>query len=273
VRSCDGDAGRSLNATGRRNPQHDYGLAILLLGIADRTVPAEQVEALRALVRRFLWASYLERHEPSRAAKEFVAVRAVARTMPEPSATLIEYVTKRDVIHLGSRLLPYIDDYGSDPALSPSRSPEPAAPVFLLHGCDDNVVPAAESQYLGDDLRGHTHVRLLLTDLFSHAEAHQPARTVDVLKVIAFWADLLSQSPTHDKVEPIRSHGRVPHVHQRSPSGLPQILRVPRLGIPTSVIRNVFCSMLPRAPRIWDAGPTSRGRFRAPAKEDAGPIF
>jgi pimeloyl-ACP methyl ester carboxylesterase len=150
-------------------------------------------------VRRFLWASYLDREETSRATEEFAAVRAAARTMPEPSATLLKYVNNRDVIHLGSRLLPHISDYANDPALSPSRSLTPSAPVFLLHGRDDNVIPAVESQYLADDLRGDARVRLLLTDLLSHAETDQPATALDVLKLIAFWGDLLAQSPTRDR--------------------------------------------------------------------------
>ena len=43
--------------------------------------------------------------------------------------------------------------------------------MFLLHGMDDNVVPAQESEFLAADLRGHAPVRLLLSGLISHAEA------------------------------------------------------------------------------------------------------
>lgn len=188
-----------VNAAESHRPPHDYGLAIVLLGVADRLVPAEQVDGLRTLVRRFLSASYLDRTEKSRAAREFAALRAKARTMPEPSATLLEYVNNRDVAKLGSRILPHIGDFGNDPALSPSRSPKPAAPVFLLHGRDDNVIPAVESQYLAHDLHGDTRVRLLLTDLFSHARLDEPTRAIDVLKLIAFWGDLLARSPTRNR--------------------------------------------------------------------------
>jgi dienelactone hydrolase len=194
VESQPGTPIHSLNDADGRRPPHDYGLAIVLLGVADRLVPSDQVDALRALVRRFLWASYLDRTEKSRAAQEFTALRAETRTMPEPSATLLEYLNQRDVVRLGSRLLPYIGYYGNASALSPSRSPKPTAPVFLLHGRDDNVIPAVESQSLADDLRDHSRVRLLLTDLLSHAETDQPARGVDVLKLIAFWGDLLAET-------------------------------------------------------------------------------
>src|SRR5918996_1002647 len=41
------------------HPPHDYGVAVGLYGVADRVVPAEQVEPLREGIRTFLWASQL----------------------------------------------------------------------------------------------------------------------------------------------------------------------------------------------------------------------
>jgi dienelactone hydrolase len=127
------------------------------------------------------------------AEREFAALREVAKRMPQPSATLLRYVNDRDVVHLGPRLLPFVGLYGGHPALSPSKSPKPSAPVFLLHGIDDNVIPAVESEYLAEDLRGHAPVRLLLTGLISHAEADRPAHFADVMQLVGFWGDLLSR--------------------------------------------------------------------------------
>jgi dienelactone hydrolase len=175
-------------------PPHDYGVAVLLLGVAERVVPRPQVEGLRAAVRRFLWASALDGGvDKSQAAGEFAAVRALEHTLPEPSATLLRYVAARDVVHLGARLLPFIGAYGGDPALSASKSPKPSAPVFLLHGVEDNVIPPIESEYLADDLRGHAPVRLLLSGLISHAEADRPVKIGDVMRLASFWGDLLAR--------------------------------------------------------------------------------
>jgi pimeloyl-ACP methyl ester carboxylesterase len=175
-------------------PPHDYGVAVILLGIADRVVPAAQVEPLRTAVRRYLFASALDSNvDKQRAAQEFDALRRLAKSMPEPSATLLRYVNDRDVVHLGPRLLPYIGSYGATPGLSVSRSPKPSVPVFLLHGTDDNVIPSIESDYLADDLRGHAPVRLLLSGLISHAEADRPVHVNDVLQLASFWGDLLSR--------------------------------------------------------------------------------
>ena len=99
----------------------------------------------------------------------------------------------RDVVHLGPRLLPYVGRYGGDPALSASKAPKPSAPVFMLHGIEDNVIPSVESEYLADDLRGHAPVRLLLSGLISHAEADKPMHVGDVMQLAGFWGDLLSR--------------------------------------------------------------------------------
>jgi dienelactone hydrolase len=173
---------------------HDYGVAVILLAIADRVVPAAQVERLRAGVRQYLWASALDGGvDKSRAPAAFDAVRRLTRTLPEPSATLLRYVVDRDVVHLGARLLPLLGSHGTAPSLSVSRSPKPSAPVFLLHGMGDNVVPPVESEYLAEDLRGHAPVRLLLSGLISHAEADRPMHANDVWQLAGFWGDLLAR--------------------------------------------------------------------------------
>jgi dienelactone hydrolase len=177
-----------------RRPPHDYGVAVVLLNVVDHLVPPEQVAALRDAVRRFLQASYLDGVDPQAAAREFAELRALARHLPEPAATLLERVNSRDVANLGRSLLPYVGRHVEAPALSPSRSPAPKAPVYLLHGRRDTVIPAAESVYLAQRLRAQSvPVRLLLTDLISHADADQPARVADVWRLTRFWSDLLDR--------------------------------------------------------------------------------
>jgi dienelactone hydrolase len=174
-------------------PPHDYGVAVILLSLADRLVPPAQVARLREGVRQYLWASALDGGvDKARAPQEFEAVAKLARTLPEPSATLLRYVLARDVVHLGARLLPLIGSTAPE-GLSVSKSPKPTVPVFLLHGLEDNVIPAVESEHLAADLRGHAPVRLLLSGLISHAEADRPIHASDVLQLAGFWGDLLAR--------------------------------------------------------------------------------
>ncbi len=173
---------------------HDYGVAVILLGAADRVVPAAQTDALREAVRQYSGGVRARRRRGQVAGAGRIrgphgAHRQIAGTIEDPDALR----DSRDVVHLGARLLPYINGYASAPALSVSKSPKPSAPVFLLHGIDDNIIPSIESEYLAEDLRPYAPVRLLQSGLISHAEADRPFKVGDVLQLAGFWGDLLSR--------------------------------------------------------------------------------
>jgi len=179
---------------GVSRPPHDYGLAIGLLGAADRVVPAPQVQPLRDATLSYLEASRLAMVDKAKAAQELERATRLESTLEPPSHTYMQYVIARDVAKLGPVLLPYINDLGGDPALSPARSPLPVGPVYLLHGTDDNVVPAIESTLLGRELESRgikTHV--LLTPLITHAEVDRGSTMTAIWRLIHFWADLLHE--------------------------------------------------------------------------------
>jgi dienelactone hydrolase len=178
---------------GRHHPPHDYGVVIILLGVADRLVPPDQVEPLRRGIRTFLEASHVAMIDKPRAQTIFDRAIAMEPTLPEPARSRLHEVNTRDVAALGPRLLPYVSELGDDPALSPVRAPPPAAPVFLLHGADDNVIPAMESTLLGDYLRPHTEVHVLLTPLITHAEVDRRSDIGDIWRLIAFWTAVLDE--------------------------------------------------------------------------------
>jgi dienelactone hydrolase len=197
-----GDLGRVLHylATGeavqapgvRTHPPHDYGVAVILHAAADRVVPAEQVELLRNGIRTFLLASQLTLVDMHDANVTFARAREMAKTLPQPAATYLDYVNDRNVQKLGPLLVPHLG-LDADPAASPERAPSlPAAPVFLLHGDDDTVIPAAESVVLGEHLRAHgVETRVLLSSIITHAELDRSAAAVESWRLIAFWAAVL----------------------------------------------------------------------------------
>jgi dienelactone hydrolase len=171
---------------------HDYGVVIILLGVADRVVPPDQVDALRHAVLMFLEASRLDLVDKAESAAMFVKARAIEATLPEPSRTLMSYVNNRDVAKLGPILLPHVPSISTDASLAPASSPPPSAPVYLLHGTDDNVIPAAESIALAADLtrRGAT-AHVLETPLITHAEVDRASSVFDILRLFTFWGAVL----------------------------------------------------------------------------------
>jgi dienelactone hydrolase len=179
---------------GGTRPPHDYGVAIILLGVADRVAPAEQVPPLRDTILAFLEASRLSMVDQAKAKEEFERAQYLAAALPEPARTLAGYVNTRDVVHLGPILLPHVSALGGDPALSPSKAPPPRGPIYLLHGTDDNVIPAIESALLARELRerGAT-VHQLATPLITHAEVDRTAAVSAVWNLVKFWSDLLDE--------------------------------------------------------------------------------
>jgi dienelactone hydrolase len=192
-----GDLPRVLHylCTGEGSPHrpHDYALAVVLHQAADLAVPPEQVAALRQGVEAFLVASALNRTEPAKAQQLLEDLRSMPMHMPEPSATFMKDLNARDVAALGKRLVPYLPQLGQDPALSPERSPAPAAPVYLLHGIDDNVIPASESEHLAEHLRATTPVHQLIGGFLTHVDVSGRPGVKDTWDMIALWKRMLDE--------------------------------------------------------------------------------
>ena len=58
----------------------------------------------------------------------------------------MQLVNARDVKTLGAALLPTVESAEFPPSLSPEQSAPPVAPVYLLHGTDDTVIPSVETR-------------------------------------------------------------------------------------------------------------------------------
>ena len=176
------------HADGSTRAPHDYAVAVMLRTSLPRLVPAAQLAAADQALTMFLDASSAASLEPERATAMLTAAAAAADALPEPARALVVTAIKRDVAALGPTLLPHIEAVGSDPALSPSRSAPPAAPVFLVHGRDDNVIPAAQMTALTDDLRRRgTRVDAIATPFISHAEAKGDLQVGEALALVRWW--------------------------------------------------------------------------------------
>jgi pimeloyl-ACP methyl ester carboxylesterase len=172
---------------------HDYGGVVALLNLGDHIVPAAQFPPLQEAITEFLRASSIDRLAPVRAQAVFAHARQLGEGMPEPSRTLMGYVSDRNVDKLGEALRPILAGLELPPDLSPARSPTPTAPVFLLHGADDSVVPASEMVWLARGLRGKTTVRAFASRLITHAEVNRGAALSEIWQLSDFWRDLMAR--------------------------------------------------------------------------------
>jgi dienelactone hydrolase len=167
-----------------------FGLAIVLASAAPLVVPAEQVRGLREWARTFLTAAHLPLDDPGRTPMFALADRLAAE-LPPPAGTFAAYARAGDSPALRPHLLHHVRELAADPALSPERAPAPRAPVYLLHGTDDPVIPPQESVLLGEHLEHHGEVRVLLTPLLTHADVEPDPAARDVAALVSFLASLL----------------------------------------------------------------------------------
>ena len=176
------------------HPPHDYGLAVVLLNLADRVVPPDQVAALSKGIDGFLLASSLAVTDPPKSVPVFEEMKKYQETLPEPSRTYMQYVNDRAVDKLGPILLPVADalkDHPGMPALSPERATPPSAPIFLLHGVDDSVIPSVETVLLAEHLKGKADVTGLLSGLITHAEVNRTPGAIEVWRLASFWRKIM----------------------------------------------------------------------------------
>ena len=171
---------------------HDYGLAVVAYAAVDRLVPPEQAGPLARGIRTFLDASLEAGRGRPEAAGLLADARAQADALSEPARRILQGVIVRDREYVGRLLEPWTDELAAVPGLSPERSAATGAPVFLLHGITDNVIPSSETPMLGRYLRaaGNTQVQWLQTPLLVHAQMTAPSSAYDAWRLIAFWRDV-----------------------------------------------------------------------------------
>jgi hypothetical protein len=65
--------------------------------------------------------------------------------------------------------------------------------VYLLHGTDDNVIPAVESRLLAAHLSGRTPVHTLLSGFLRHVDLSTRPTLLDTWRMVAFWKSALGE--------------------------------------------------------------------------------
>lgn len=144
-------------------PAHPYGALVLLYSYVEHLVPEKDVPAAREAIKFWLW----EQHEESK--------KHLAELSPQ-SRTIVESLLdgKADVPKL-------IDEVTRDKKGGETISPKGhlsglKAPVYLLHGAADNVIPAAETAWIASEVPPHLLAQSLVTPAVVHVElAGQPS--------------------------------------------------------------------------------------------------
>ena len=150
---------------------HDYGLAIVLLGVADAIVPPDQVAAA---ARRHLLVSRSVATRRDRQGQGGRGVRARENARGRAGRAGAHVYGLRERARRRAARPAAAPDTGAArrrPRAVAVAIPPPRCQVYLLHGTDDNVVPGDRVHVAGAGLpRSWRPVELLETPLITHAE-------------------------------------------------------------------------------------------------------
>ncbi len=167
---------------GRLEPYaaHDYGAAVFVYSHLDQFFSPADLGVAHDGLRDWLW------ERPSDAQALF------PKLSPASRATM-EILLARQISQLRPNLLDAIQaDNSQFSAISPEgKLGTLHAPVFLLHGATDDIIPSTETLWLEKDIPRRYLRAALITPAFSHVDPDKHAVWVDQLRLVEFLAGVL----------------------------------------------------------------------------------
>jgi dienelactone hydrolase len=160
---------------------HEYGPLVLVYRHLDQLVPAGDRARARQALRAWL-------HE------EFGRARTLATKLVSSRARrLFAAIAQHQLGCLRERLQRLlVADAGALEALSPrDKLARIRAPVYLLHGAADNVIPASETRWASLELDAHDH-QILVSPLLAHSAVKRELSVAAALELILFVSHLVS---------------------------------------------------------------------------------
>ncbi len=159
---------------------HDYGAAVFVYSHLEQFFPPSDLAVAHDALRDWLW------EEPGEA-------QALFPRLSPPSRATMEILLTRQIELLRPKLLEAIQaDDSQLSAISPEGKLAPLhAPVFLLHGATDDIIPSTETLWLEKDIPRAYLKAALITPAFSHVDPDKNARWKDQLQLVEFLASVL----------------------------------------------------------------------------------
>jgi pimeloyl-ACP methyl ester carboxylesterase len=170
---------------GRKVPYkaHDYGAAVFVYSNLEKFFSASDMGVAHEALRDWLW------EQPQDAQK------LLARLSPAGRDTM-EILLARQIDRIRPQLL---DAIRVDETEMAARSPQGNlgnlhAPVFILHGSTDDIIPSTESLWLQKEVPPKYLREVLITPAFSHVDPDKHAAWYENLRLVGFLAGVLRAS-------------------------------------------------------------------------------
>jgi pimeloyl-ACP methyl ester carboxylesterase len=161
---------------------HDYGALVFIYSHAQRFFPEEDLPRAREALR--LWLG--EKREDARAQETGLGAS---------SRALLDRLFEHRLEEVGPRIIHEVeaDQLGLGSVSPRGRLASLQAPVFLLHGSGDTVIPASETGWLAKDVPSDRLRDVLISPSIVHIELAGKPTWLDQWSLVHFLADVLSE--------------------------------------------------------------------------------
>ena len=162
---------------------HGYGALVMIYGRPERFFAAEDVPVAKDAIRLWLW----DQRDEARARAEALG--------PEAWAT-VDALFEGRVDLVAPELLAETDrDHEAMDRVSPhGKLGHVRAPVFLLHGAGDTVIPAAETAWLASEVPPDVLREALVSPAIVHVEMEDGTALSDQWALVRFMARVLEEA-------------------------------------------------------------------------------
>jgi dienelactone hydrolase len=160
---------------------HEYGPLVIEYEHLDDFIPAQDLAPVRAVLRAHLYEDK---------AAEAQASLALNESQKRETLALMDATSAETKARIASVVVKYAADMGK---LSPSGGLKTLkAPVYLLHGEGDNVIPAAETLWMAHDLPPAMLSAMLVSPVLSHVNLDGPSPGArDEWQLMHFFAEVM----------------------------------------------------------------------------------
>jgi len=170
-------------------PPHEYGPLVLEYEHVEEFVPAQDLEPVRAVLRAHLYED-----KPGEAA----ATRLLNEVQLREAHDLMETTLPATRAAIAASIARHA---GDSAGLSPQgRLRTLRTPVYLLHGEGDNIIPAAETLWMANELQPNDLKAMLVSPVLSHLDLNGPKPGVmDQWRLIHFFALMIRTAESDNK--------------------------------------------------------------------------
>lgn len=164
---------------------HEYGPLVIEYEYLEDFLPAADLEPVRAVLRAHLY------EDPSGEA-------AAIKLLNDAQKREAENLMNASLPATHDKIMAVIVEHASEfPDLSPEHGLRRLkTPVYLLHGEADNVIPAAETQWMASELPPSSLKAALISPVLSHIDLQATPGAMDEWRLVHFFAQVMGAAET-----------------------------------------------------------------------------